>query len=254
MTPGENNEYILWGRGELHLSVFIENLRREGFELQVGKPQVITKLVDGQTQEPIEELTIDVKNEFASAVTGEIGKRKGILLLQTENEDGTTRLLFEIPTRGLLGFRNHLLTISRGTAVMGSNFLRFAPVGSAIPKLRNGVLVASEGGKAVSYGLNNAQQRGITFIPPQTAVYEGMIIGLHSRENDLEINVTKEKKQTNVRSSGADDAIVLTPPTVLSLEQSIDFLEDDELLEATPKSLRLRKRILNSSQRAKSKK
>jgi GTP-binding protein len=254
MTPGENNEYILWGRGELHLSVFIENLRREGFELQVGKPQVITKVVDGQTQEPIEELTIDVKNEFASAVTGEIGKRKGILLLQTENEDGTTRLLFEIPTRGLLGFRNHLLTISRGTAVMGSNFLRFAPVGSAIPKLRNGVLVASEGGKAVSYGLNNAQQRGITFIPPQTAVYEGMIIGLHSRENDLEINVTKEKKQTNVRSSGADDAIVLTPPTVLSLEQSIDFLEDDELLEATPKSLRLRKRILNSSQRAKSKK
>ncbi len=254
MTPGDNNEYILWGRGELHLSVFIENLRREGFELQVGKPQVITKVVDGQTQEPIEELTIDVKNEFASAVTGEIGKRKGILLLQTENEDGTTRLLFEIPTRGLLGFRNHLLTISRGTAVMGSNFLRFAPVGSAIPKLRNGVLVASEGGKAVSYGLNNAQQRGITFIPPQTAVYEGMIIGLHSRENDLEINVTKEKKQTNVRSSGADDAIVLTPPTVLSLEQSIDFLEDDELLEATPKSLRLRKRILNSSQRAKSKK
>lgn len=254
MTPGENNEYILWGRGELHLSVFIETLRREGFELQVGKPQVITKIVDGQSQEPIEELTIDVKNEFASTITGEIGKRKGILLLQTENEDGTTRLLFEIPTRGLLGFRNHLLTISRGTAVMGSNFLRFAPVSSAIPKLRNGVLVASEGGKAVTYGLNNAQQRGITFIPPQTAVYEGMIIGLHSRENDLEINVTKEKKQTNVRSSGNDDAITLTPATIFSLEQSIDFLEDDELLEATPKSLRLRKRILNSSLRAKSKK
>lgn len=160
---------------------------------------------------------------------------------------------FEITTRGLLGLRNVLLTISRGTAVMGTNFLRFAPLGSAIPKLRNGVLVASETGKAVSYGLNNAQQRGITFIQPQTPVYEGMIIGLHSRENDLEINVTKEKKQTNVRSSGADDAIALTPATVLSLEQSIDFLEDDELLEATPKSLRLRKKILNGSLRAKSK-
>jgi len=254
MTPGENNEYILWGRGELHLSVFIEMLRREGFELQVGKPQVITKVIDGQTQEPIEELTIDVKSEFASAITGEVSKRRGMLIKQTENEDDTTRLIFEIPTRGLLGLRNHLLTISRGTAVMGSVFLRFAPVGSAMPKMRNGVLVASESGKAVSYGLNNAQQRGITFIPPQTAVYEGMIVGLHSRENDLEINVTKEKKQTNVRSSGNDDAIVLTPATILSLEQSIDFLEDDELLEVTPKSLRLRKKILNGSLRAKSKK
>ncbi len=254
MTPGENNEYILWGRGELHLSVFIETLRREGFEMQVGKPQVITKVIDGQTQEPVEELTIDVKSEFANAVNGEVGKRKGVLMLQTENEDGTTRLVFEITTRGLLGLRNVLLTISRGTAVMGTNFLRFAPLGSNIPKLRNGVLVASEGGKAVSYGLNNAQQRGITFIQPQTPVYEGMIVGLHSRENDLEINVTKEKKQTNVRSSGNDDAITLTPATVLSLEQSIDFLEDDELLEATPKSLRLRKKILNGSLRAKSKK
>ncbi len=254
MTSGENNEYILWGRGELHLSVFIENLRREGFEMQVGKPQVITKVIDGQVQEPVEELTIDVKSEFANAVNGEVGKRKGILMLQTENEDGTTRLLFEITTRGLLGLRNVLLTISRGTAVMGTNFLRFAPLGSAIPKLRNGVLVASVGGKAVSYGLNNAQERGITFIQPQTPVYEGMIVGLHSRDNDLEVNITKEKKQTNVRSAGNDDAITLTPATVLSLEQSIDFLEDDEMLEATPKSLRLRKKILNGSLRAKSKK
>ncbi|MEX0594529.1 MAG: translational GTPase TypA [Patescibacteria group bacterium] len=254
MTPGENNEYILWGRGELHLSVFIESLRREGFELQVGKPQVVTKEIDGQTQEPIEELTIDVKSEYSSTITGEVGKRRGMLLKQTENEDSTTRLIFEIPTRGLLGLRNHLLTISRGTAVMGSMFLRFAPVSSAIAKMRNGVLVASEGGKAVTYGLNNAQQRGVTFVVPQTAVYEGMIIGLHSRDNDLEVNVTKEKKQTNVRSSGNDDAITLTPATILSLEQSIDFLEDDELLEATPKSLRLRKKILNGSLRAKSKK
>lgn len=254
MTPGENNEYILWGRGELHLSVFIENLRREGFELQVGKPQVITKVIDGQMQEPVEELTIDVKSDYASAVTGEVGKRKGLMTSQLENEDGTTRLLFEIPTRGLLGLRNHLLTLSRGTAVVSSIFLRFAPVGGSIPQMRNGVLTASETGKAVGYGLNNAQERGITFISPQTAVYEGMIVGLHARENDLDVNVTKEKKQSNVRSSGADDAIVLTPPAILSLEQSIDFLEDDELLEVTPKSLRLRKRILNAGQRAKAKK
>ncbi len=254
MTPGENNEYILWGRGELHLSVFIENLRREGFEMQVGKPQVITKTIDGVVQEPVEELTIDVKSEYASSITGEVAKRRGMMLSQSENQDGTNHMLFEIPTRGLLGLRNQLLTLSRGTAIMGSIFLRFAPLSGSIPRLRNGVLIASESGKAVSYGLDNAQQRGITFIPAQTPVYEGMIVGLHSRENDLEINVTKEKKQTNIRSAGNDDMIILTPATILSLERSIDFLEDDELLEATPKSLRLRKRILNTSMRAKSKK
>lgn len=254
MTPGDNNEYILWGRGELHLSVFIENLRREGFEMQVGKPQVITKNIDGVLQEPVEELTVDVKGEFSSTVTGEIGKRKGIMMSQKENEDGTHRIVYEIPTRGLLGLRNVLLTLSRGTATMNSTFLRFAPMASAIAKMRNGVLIASEGGKAVSYGLNNAQQRGTVFISPQTPVYAGMIVGLHSRENDLEINVTKEKKQSNVRSSGADEAIALTPPTIFSLEQSIDFLEDDELLEVTPKSLRLRKRFLTSSERARAKK
>lgn len=254
MEPGENNEYILSGRGELHLSVFIENLRREGFELQIGKPQVITKDINGQTHEPIEELTVDVENIYASGVTGEVGRRKGVLTKQTENEDGTTRLMFEIPTRGLLGLRNILLTLSRGTAVMNSIFLRFEIASGAIARMRNGALIASETGTAVSYGLNNAQERGIIFIAPQTPVYEGMIVGLHARDNDLEVNVTKEKKQTNVRASGSDDAITLTPPTIFSLEQSIDFLEDDELLEVTPKSLRLRKKILNSSLRAKSKK
>lgn len=254
MEPGANNEFILSGRGELHLSVFIETLRREGFELQISKPEVITKVVDGKTMEPIEELTVDVQNDYTSAVTGEVGKRKGVMQSQSENDDGTSRLVFEIPTRGLLGLRNLLLTLSRGTVVMNSTFLRFEPVSGAIPRLRNGVLIASESGKAVAYGLNNAQQRGNTFVIPQTNVYEGMIVGLHSRENDLEVNVTKEKKQTNIRSAGNDDAINLTPPTLLSLEQSIDFLEDDELLEVTPKSLRLRKKILNGSARAKSKK
>ncbi len=254
VVMGDNGEYILSGRGELHLSVFIETLRREGFELQVGKPQVITKTVDDVVMEPVEELTVDVAPDYAGAVTAEVGRRRGILLSQTESSDGSARLVFEITTRGLLGLRNQLLTQSRGTAVMNSLFLRYEPIGSPIPKLRNGVLVSSETGKAVTYGLNIAQGRGITFIPPQTQVYEGMIIGLNSREDDIAINVTKEKKQTNIRSSTSDIAVILTPPTILSLEQSLDFLEDDELLEVTPKSLRLRKVILTAAGRAKAKK
>ncbi len=249
LEPGEAGEYVLSGRGELHLSVFIETLRREGFELQVGKPQVITKVVDSTTVEPVEELTIDVATDHVGAVNAEVGRRKGLLMSQTENADGTTRLVFEITTRGLLGLRNQLLTLTRGTAVMNSVFQRYAPAGAPIPKLRNGVLIASEAGKAVTYGLNNAQARGATFILPGTAVYQGMIVGLNSREYDIEVNVAKEKKQTNVRASTADIAVILTPPTILSLEQSLDFLEDDELLEVTPKSLRLRKRILDPTQR-----
>ena len=247
-------EFILSGRGELHLSVFIETLRREGYELQVGKPQVITKEIDGVMHEPIEELTVDVDSDKVGAVTAEVGRRKGMMISQEEGSGGSTRLIFEISTRGLLGLRNQLLTLTRGTAVMNSMFLRFAPLGNAIPKLRNGVLVASDSGKAVTYGLNIAQGRGSTFIPPQTEVYTGMIIGLNGREDDIEINVTKEKKQTNVRASSSDMSVILTPPIVLSLEQCLDFLEDDEFLEATPKNLRLRKKILNSTMRLKSKK
>ncbi len=254
LAIAESGEYILSGRGELHLSVFIETLRREGFELQVSKPRVITKTIDGVEHEPVEELTIDAGSEHASGITGEVGRRRGMLIHQSENSDGTTRLVFEIPTRGLLGLRNQLLTLSRGTAVMSTLFLRYEPMGFAIPKLRNGVLISSENGKAVTYGLDNAQNRGITFIPPQTEVYEGMIIGLNQREDDLEINVTKEKKLTNVRASSADIATVLTPPTIMSLEQCIDFLEEDELLEVTPKNLRLRKKLLNSHDRYRAKK
>lgn len=244
----DGGEYILSGRGELHLSVFIETLRREGYEMQVGKPQVITKVVDGKTLEPVEELTVDVANDSVGAVTSEVGRRKGVLLSQSENGDGTTRLLFEISTRGLLGLRNQILTLSRGTAIMNSLFLRYEPMGAAIQQLRNGVLIASEAGKVMSYGLENAQERGVTFVPPQTDVYMGMIIGLNQREQDMEINVCKEKKLTNVRSN-AEIGVVLTPPMILSLEQSLDFLEDDELLEVTPKNLRLRKKILNATQR-----
>lgn len=250
MEMGKAGDYILSGRGELHLSVLIENLRREGYEMEVGKPQVITKEVDGVKCEPMEELTIDVGTDYVGAVTAEVGRRKGNMLSQEENTDGTSRLVFGISTRGLLGLRNQLLTLSRGTAILNSIFIKFQPVGALIPKLRNGALVAHESGKAVAYGLCNAQGRGTIFIGPQTQVYEGMIVGLNSREGDLEINVTKEKKLTNTRAAGSDDALTLTPPTIFTLEQSLDFLEDDELLEVTPKSLRLRKKLLNKNARA----
>jgi GTP-binding protein len=249
MTTGPEGDYILSGRGELHLSVFIETLRREGFELQVGKPQVIIKEINGIKCEPVEELTVDVSTEYVGAVTGEVGRRKGILLSQVDNSDGTSRLDYEITTRGSLGLRNQLLTMSKGTAVTNSLFLRFDPLGGSLPRLRNGVLIASEAGKAVTYGLNIAQGRGTIFIGPQTQVYGGMIIGLNTRDEDIEINVTKEKKLTNTRASGSDDTLQLTPPTIFSLEQSLDFLEDDELLEVTPKSLRLRKKYLDSNVR-----
>jgi len=248
LNINEQGEYILSGRGELHLSVFIENLRREGYELQIGKPEVITREIDGVLCEPIEELTIDVDERFANNVVTEVIKRKGFLHSQTPMSDAT-RLVFEISTRGLLGLRNALLTLSRGTAVANSLFLRFEPLGAAIPRLRNGVLIAAEDGKAVTYGLDIAQGRGITFIGPQTQVYRGMIVGLNSRDSDIGINVAKEKHLTNMRASSSDMITMLTPPTILSLEQCIDFLEDDELLEVTPKSLRLRKKILDPTMR-----
>ncbi|MBI3260972.1 translational GTPase TypA [Candidatus Berkelbacteria bacterium] len=250
MELSDQAEFLLSGRGELHLSVLIETLRREGYELQVGKPTVITQIQDGKIVEPIEELTVDVGAAYAGAVTAEVGRRRGLLIVQSDRSDGTVRLMFEITTRGLLGLRNQLLTISRGTAVMNSFFVKFASIGAPISKLRNGVLIASEAGKAVTYGLNIAQGRGATFIEPQTQVYKGMIIGLNSREEDIEINVTKEKKMTNVRASTSDISVILAPPVVMSLEQCLDFLEDDELLEVTPKSLRLRKKILDTTQRA----
>jgi len=249
MEIATDQTYILSGRGELHLSVFIENLRREGYELQVGKPKVITKEVDGVLSEPIEELTVDVPDEYTNNAVREVNYRKGVLLSQDQNSDSSNRLVFEIPTRGTLGLRNALLTATKGTAVMNTLFLRYDPIGNPIPRLRNGALVAFETGKAVIYGLDIAQERGTTFIHPQTEIYAGMIVGLNSKQGDLEINVAKEKKLTNMRSSGADDALILTPPTIFSLEQCIDFLEDDELLEVTPKSLRLRKKLLDSVQR-----
>lgn len=249
----QNGRYIVSGRGELHISVFVESLRREGYELELGKPEVITKEIDGVVCEPVEELTIDVDDQYANQVINEVNRRKGLMISQ-DKIFGSTRLIFEISTRGTLGLRNVLISASRGTAVVNSIFLRYQKMGEKLPKIRNGALIAYEQGKAVTYGLNAAQERGVIFISPQTQVYEGMIVGLNNRENDLEVNVCKEKKLTNVRSSNSDISVALTPPTILSLEQSIDFLEDDELLEVTPSSLRLRKKILKNQERYKSKK
>jgi GTP-binding protein len=251
-SHGEQGEYILAGRGELHLAVFIETLRREGYELEVGKPQVVTREIDGHEHEPLEELIVTVPQDYVGAVTGEIGRRRGLLLQQSELSDGSSELLFNITTRGLIGLRSTMLTLSRGTATMNSTFMRWEPKGLPIPKIRNGALIASEGGKTTTHGLENAQARGILFVHPGTEVYEGMIVGLNGRDDDLEVNVCREKKLTNVRSN-AEISDGFTPATILSLEQSLDFLEDDELLEVTPISLRLRKMILNLNERQKTK-
>ena len=245
------SDFMLSGRGELHLSILVEQLRREGFEIQVGKPEVITKEIDGKTQEPVESLTIDVPDEFVGPITQEMGMRRGTLVSMTPNHQGMTRLEYVIATRGMLGLRNRALTLTKGTSVVSSIFLRYEPMGQPLNRMRNGALIASEEGVALTYGLNIAQGRGITYIEPGTRVYEGMIIGLNSREDDLVINVTKEKKQSNVRSSTADIAVKLAPAVQLSIEQSLDLLEADELLEVTPQSLRLRKRYLRESDRRK---
>jgi GTP-binding protein len=245
-------EFEVSGRGELHLSVFLENLRREGYEMQVSKPQVIQKIVDGETQEPYEELFVEVPTEYANSIIGEIVKRGGMLTDQAENDDKTSNIIFEISTRGTLGLRNILLTMAKGNLVFNTSYLEYRKVTGNTPRLRNGVLLASTSGKATGFGLNVAQGRGITYIAPQTEVYEGMIIGLNSRTEDIEINVIKGKQLTNIRSSGNDDALALVPPTIMDLEQSLNFIEDDELLEITPQNIRFRKKILNADLRSKS--
>ena len=245
----EDGKYVLSGRGELHLSVFLETLRREGFEIEVSKPNVITKIIDGVETEPVEELTIDVDNDYVGSVKSEIGKRRGQLINQEDLTSESTRLTFEITTRGLIGLRGILLTLTRGTAIASSVFLRNEKINTgALQSHRKGVLVATHTGKAVPYGLSGAQEKGPVFIPPQTPVYEGMIVGINGRDEDLEINVCREKQLTNNRSAG-EDGIMLTPHSEMSLEQCLGFLEDDELLEITPQTLRLRKKILNSNDR-----
>jgi GTP-binding protein len=246
----EGDKMVVSGRGELHLSILIETLRREGYEFQVEKPQVITKVVNGVTMEPVEIAIIDIPDQFLGVITAEMGVRKGEMLNMQSDRNGNTRFEFKIPSKNLFGIRNDLLTNTKGTAIINTVFFDYAPLSPTVPQIRNGVLIASEPGSALKYGLNNAQGRGITFIEPGTAVYEGMIVGENTRQGDIEINVTKEKKQTNMRASTSDVSLgALTPATILSLEECIDFLEDDELLEVTPKSLRLRKKYLSHLER-----
>jgi len=243
--------FIVKGRGELHLSVLIETMRREGYEFQVSKPKVIMQEIDGVLCEPVEELVIDVPEEFVGPVMEKIGKRKGELLNMLPPTKGYTRLEFKIPSRGLLGYRTEFLTDTKGNGIMNSVISGFEPFAGEIETRGQGVLVAFETGTAVTYGLYNAQDRGALFIGAGTPVYEGMIVGINPKPEDITVNVCKKKHVTNMRSAGADDAMRLTPPLTFSLEQCLEFVEDDELCEVTPQNIRLRKKILNNDLRAK---
>ena len=241
--------FIISGRGELHLSVLIETLRREGFEFEVGRPQVVTIQEDGIEKEPVEELIIEVAPEFVGAVSQEMGTRRAEMRAQESLPTGATRLAYIITTRAMIGLRNLMLTATKGTIIMNSLPYGYQEMGAKIPSSRNGVLIAFEKGTSTPYALQSAESRGELFIGPGTEVYAGMIVGLNNRQEDLEINVVKEKHLTNMRSKSSDGAVQLTPYTNLSLEQCIDFIEDDELLEVTPQNLRLRKRYLDSNER-----
>jgi GTP-binding protein len=237
------------GRGELQLSILIEMMRREGFELQVSRPDVVTKIVAGVRSEPIEELVIDVPDEFQGVVIAMVGTRRGVMTKMVNHGSGRVRLEFRIPARGLIGFRSQFLTDTKGTGIMNHLFAGWEPWHGAIPSRATGALVADRSGSATAYALFNLQERGEIFVDPGTTVYEGMIVGENARLSDMDVNPTKEKKQTNMRASSADEAIRLIPPRRLSLEQSIEFINDDELVEVTPKTIRLRKRVLTGNMR-----
>ncbi|MBI2850369.1 MAG: translational GTPase TypA [Chloroflexi bacterium] len=240
---------LVKGRGELHLAILIETMRREGYEFEVSKPEAITKLVDGKLYEPVETLTIDTKDKYIGVLTEMLSKRQARMVDMRKDEKDNVRMVFHIPTKGLLGFRSAFLTATRGEGVMNTLFLGYEPWQGGLASSRSGVLVASEGGFAVAYGLNNAQERGQTFIDPGTQVYEGMIVGISPRSQDIPVNVCREKKKTNIRASVSDFAIKLTPPIKMSLEQSLDFINKDELVEVTPQNIRLRKKMLTFHER-----
>ncbi|OIO12891.1 translational GTPase TypA [Candidatus Gottesmanbacteria bacterium CG11_big_fil_rev_8_21_14_0_20_37_11] len=245
----QNANFTVAGRGELHLAILLETMRREGFELEVSKPQVIYKMVNGIKNEPFEEITIDIDNKFIGVITEEMGIRKAEMVNMIGDIKNTTRLVFKISSRNLLGLRGSLLTKTKGTVLLSTYFLGYFPVISYKELKRNGVLIATHSGMSLSFGLENAQKRGILFIGPSEEVYEGMITGVSNNDLDVEINVCKAKKQTNVRSETADIAIQLTPPTKLDIEQALDFINEDELIEITPKIIRLRKKYLSATKR-----
>jgi GTP-binding protein len=243
------DEFIVNGRGELQLAILIENMRREGYEFGVSKPKVIFRELEGKKTEPIELAVIDVADDFTGVVIEKLGIRKGELLNIVQGSDGYTRLEFKVPARGLIGFRNEFMTETRGTGIINHSFYEYEYYKGDIPKRSRGVLIALEQGQAVAYSLYNLQDRGEMFIAPGTDVYSGMIVGEHSREDDLVVNVIKAKKMSNVRASGADDAIKLVTPRQMTLEQALEFIEDDELIEITPHNIRLRKRYLDINER-----
>jgi GTP-binding protein len=242
--------FIVKGRGELHLSILIETMRREGYELQVSKPEVIVKEVDGEKVEPVELVLIDVPEDYVGVVIEKLGQRKAELINMLPPEKGYTRMEFRIPSRGLIGYRSEFLTDTKGNGIMNSVISGFEPWKGDIETRQHGVLVAWESGEAVTYGLYNAQERGSLFISAGTPVYEGMVVGKNPKNDDIVVNVCKRKHVTNMRASGADDSLRLVPPIQMSLEQFLEFVSDDELIEVTPKSIRLRKKILQADQRA----
>ncbi len=244
-TNPDGHGWLVAGRGELHLSVLIENLRREGYELEVGQPQVITLVKDGVTMEPAEEVSIEVESEHMGAVVEEMGRRRADMINTAQPRPGLTRLTFHVPSKNLLGLRSELLTRTRGTAIINSQFLEYRPLTPALEQFRNGVIVSTESGQSTSYALEAIEKRGETFIGPGEAVYEGMIIGLNRRQEDIDMNVTKAKNLTNHRSANADILTTLKAPRRMTLEQCLDFIQADELLEVTPLNLRLRKRHLS---------
>jgi GTP-binding protein len=248
------DRFLVSGRGELHLAILIETMRREGYEFEVSRPEVITRTVDGVQMEPFEHLVIDTGEETMGFISQAMAARQGRMTHMEVQDGSRVRLEYSIPTRGLIGFRGEFLTATRGNGILSSLFTGYHPWAGEIGSYRMGPLVALEEGEAVAYGLANAQERGTTFVPPGTPVYGGMIVGLNSRGDEIVINVCKDKKKTNVRSSTAEVLVRLTPPTILSLEQSLEFIEPDELVEVTPRCIRLRKRILNHEQRGRRRK
>ncbi len=232
------------GRGELHLSVLIENMRREGFEFQVSKPEVLIKTIDGKKMEPMEDVSIDVSSEFSGTVIEKLGRRKGELVSMGESKGGYSRLVFQIPARGLIGYRQEFLTDTKGNGILNSVFAGYEPFKGEIPRRKTGSLISFETGESTAYGLHGVQDRGVLFIEPGEKVYTGMIVGANPKGMDVDINICRKKKQTNVRASGTDDSLSLSPVKKLSLEESLEFIESDELIEVTPKNFRLRKKIL----------
>jgi len=245
----DTDVFVVHGRGELHLTILVENMRREGYELAVGRPKVITRVIDGATCEPYEALAVDVEDAHQGAVMEALGGRRGDLVDMQSDGRGRVRLDYRIPARGLIGFQNEFMNLTRGTGVMTHVFDAYGPVKGEIPGRRNGVLVSQDTGEAVAFALFNLQERGRLFVSPGEKIYEGMVVGINSRDNDLTVNPLKGKKLTNIRAAGKDDNVLLTPPIELTLEYAVEFIADDELVEVTPQSIRIRKRFLKAHER-----